>query len=523
MNKRIFKDVESYSLLWKKNNRSYFQIDEKDFVDLNLTQCIEMISSRCKGFDTEELLRMPINEETVTYRQEILEDLLNNPDLAVQFNLVQTRTKERLSLVKFAFEGEATVYNLLKRVEESREVTTIFEKFFQSLKGSNILSEGLTNLSRLLDEIINSTIYVNFIKDLEQVEAMKGNIKSIRIGMNFDENLKPKEGIILSMGNEKVQVKKRFGKRAKALLGVTDTPASFIPRIFASVDQQVPEEDLNELEILTQPAFAQLIKFCDTYNETLLHLMSTVLKDLSFYVGMKSLHDILRENDIPCSKPVISNDIKLDSICNINLICKMINEGHVNIVYNSIEMREDESCFIFTGANRGGKTTTTQALGQIVLLAQHGFILPGESIQISLSSSIYMIFPREENATVAHGRLGEECHRYSDIFDQADNRSLVLLNETFSGTSHLESLVMAKECMKALSLIGCKVLFNTHLHELCETLVNDDPEHSYVSLVTGSKENPDSFVIRRSDALGKSYAKEIAVKYGVSYEQLMGC
>lgn len=521
MNKKIFEEAENYSLLWKQNDRSYFQLTDSDFLDLNLTHCLEIIREQCKDFNKEELLRMPIKEETVLYRQAILEDLVNNPDLVEDFMWVQGRTTQRLSLVKFAFEGEHTVYNLLKRVEESREVMTIVDKLYEALKVYSLQSEGLRNLFDLIHGIIHSPLYVNFNKDMEQIEAMNGEILSIKIGMNFDENLSPKAGVILSMGTEKVKVKKGLRKSAKGFLDLAYVPVNILPKLFGGAKDPIPDEDLNALEVLTQPAFAQLIKFCDNFNDTLLHLMNTVLKDMSFYIGMKGLYDVFKDNEIKCSKPELSDYLKMDKICNVNLMCKMIKEKKVEMVYNNIEMKDGENCFIFTGANRGGKTTTTQALGQMILLAQHGFLLPGQVIKIPLCSGIHMIFPREENMTVTHGRLGEECNRFSEIFDKVNNQSLVLLNETFSGTSHLESLVMAKECMKALALIGCKVLFNTHLHELCQTLTDDDTDHIYTSLVTGSIDDPNSFEIRRTEALGKSYAKEIAVKYGVSYEQLM--
>jgi DNA mismatch repair protein MutS len=147
--------------------------------------------------------------------------------------------------------------------------------------------------------------------------------------------------------------------------------------------------------------------------------------------------------------------------------------------------------------------------------------------------SIYTHFPVEERPSLEAGRLGEEAKRLGEIFTQATRFSLVLLNESLSSTSPGESLYLARDIMRALKLLGARVIFATHLHELAEGLdaLNDTwpGDCKLVSLVarteqvnsTGTEDGARrTYRIVPGPALGLSYARDIAARYGISFEQL---
>lgn len=106
--------------------------------------------------------------------------------------------------------------------------------------------------------------------------------------------------------------------------------------------------------------------------------------------------------------------------------------------------------YILTGANRGGKTTITQAVGQLFVLAQGGIYIPGKAFTFSPVTGIYTHFPADEDKTLDLGRLGEECKRFKAIYEEADSRSLLLMNESFSTTSFEEGYYIAKDSVRAI-------------------------------------------------------------------------
>ena len=177
-----------------------------------------------------------------------------------------------------------------------------------------------------------------------------------------------------------------------------------------------------------------------------------------------------------------------------------------------------------TGPNRGGKTTFTQAVGFAFLLAQNGIYVPASVCRISPCDNIFTHFPADENDTVDLGRLGEESKRLWDIFDVATEKSLLLLNESLATTNVSEGLFIARDVVKAMCYLGVRAVFNTHMHDLARNLdqLNNDKQNKSKaeSLVTGVENGERSFKVFVSPPQGSSYARDIAKKYGVTFEQI---
>ena len=76
-------------------------------------------------------------------------------------------------------------------------------------------------------------------------------------------------------------------------------------------------------------------------------------------------------------------------------------------------------------------------------------------------------------------------------------------------------------------MLGCRGIFSTHLHELAASVPDINERSASLggikidTLVAGIEEGKRSFKIVRAKPDGKSYAKDIADKYGLSFEGLM--
>ena len=105
----------------------------------------------------------------------------------------------------------------------------------------------------------------------------------------------------------------------------------------------------------------------------------------------------------------------------------------------------------------------------------------------------------------------------------ATDRSVLLFNESLSTTSFTEGLYIAKDVVRALRCLGARTIFNTHMHELATGLdeMNSAPgDMKVASLITGIHEGQRSYKVEIAPPDGVSYARDIAEKYGVSFEQL---
>jgi DNA mismatch repair protein MutS len=239
----------------------------------------------------------------------------------------------------------------------------------------------------------------------------------------------------------------------------------------------------------------------------------------------------------PEIRPLEERTCRIRNGYNINLAGVLLAEGCENldesIVKNDIRFDAEARVMILTGPNRGGKTTYTQAVGLCQVLAQLGLPVPADEAALSPVDGIYTHFPIEEKIEYGTGRLGDEAKRIDEIFSSLTRHSLLLLNESLSGTSADESLYIAKDVVGILARLGVRCVFATHLHRLAAAVdeINGNPGDgdkvvSMVAAVREETKDDETKEIRRTYRIvpgppaGLSYAREIAERYGVSYRQL---
>ena len=198
-----------------------------------------------------------------------------------------------------------------------------------------------------------------------------------------------------------------------------------------------------------------------------------------------------------------------------------------DIVANDVIFDDKAMIYVLTGPNRGGKSVITCAIGLALVMLQLGMFVPAESAVLSPADAIFTHFPSGAEDTIDKGRLGEECARLGEIFDAVTAQSLVLLDESLSSTGSYEASYIAAEVLAGLSKAGCRCLFSTHLHELAseiDRINTESAENGGVridTLVAGIEEGKRSFRIVRAKPDGKSYARDIAERYGLTYKDIL--
>ena len=198
-------------------------------------------------------------------------------------------------------------------------------------------------------------------------------------------------------------------------------------------------------------------------------------------------------------------------------------------ITNDVEFNSDNAhIYVLTGPNRGGKSVITCAVGISQAMFQLGMFVPAKKASISIADAIFTHFPTGADDTIDKGRLGEECARLDEILQSVSRHSLILLDESLSSTGSFEASYIAAEVLAGISVIGCRCLFSTHLHELAAEIENINKRTAerdgapIDTLVAGIESGKRSFKITRAKPDGKSYARDIANKYGLSYESIVG-
>jgi DNA mismatch repair protein MutS len=198
------------------------------------------------------------------------------------------------------------------------------------------------------------------------------------------------------------------------------------------------------------------------------------------------------------------------------------------VIANDARFDDQGRIFVLTGPNRGGKTTYTRAVGQALVLAQAGLPVPATTARLSPVDAIYTLFPAAEQAQIGMGRLDEEAAELAAIFRKATAQSLVLLNEPLGSTSPREALLIARDVLGGLRILGTRALLVTHLHELAHdaAALNDAVagDSRIACLVAGAVESDGeaerTYRITPGTPDGRSYAVDIALAHGLELRQI---
>ncbi|MDB4988439.1 MAG: mismatch repair protein MutS [Myxococcaceae bacterium] len=141
-----------------------------------------------------------------------------------------------------------------------------------------------------------------------------------------------------------------------------------------------------------------------------------------------------------------------------------------SFVPNDVELdAEGARLMVITGPNMAGKSTTMRQVAVAVIMAQAGGFVPAQAAQIGVVDRIYTRVGASDNLAEGQSTFMVEMREAATILRGATRRSLVILDEVGRGTSTYDGLAIAWAIAEYLhDVIGCRGMFATHYHELCE-------------------------------------------------------
>ncbi|MEE0873577.1 MAG: hypothetical protein UIH27_08960 [Ruminococcus sp.] len=554
-----------YSLLYPQNaERKNKTLTTESINDLSIDFILEALTEQRYERDHIRKLMISVTDdpEVIRYRRDVFEDFLRFPELRKAMEDLVKKLADLRDLERFQKDQESSAFwSLVNRLREVDEYVCCISLMRDILSDLDIKSEGMCTLRDLVKDISLESGFEELKADIDETMEKVRKLKSITIGVNLDDMLRPSSAGVVSLNDSEFResgLMRRFmsfADRKSELHHGTDvsgirvfhpatpiTPPTFTQK--KELNDNMTGMTISTSTVTGADSLSNAIKDTVTniMRQTVNEIKSTVkryvnisgymlielMPEILFYVRWADLIDKIKESGMPVCKPEIlppeRRDCSFKGLYNIKLAIKNVQGDRINIITNDIDFNDDQRIFILTGPNRGGKTIFTQAWGLAMLLAQLGISVPAEQAEISPCDNIFTHFPADENDTVDLGRLGEESKRLAEIFDMATERSLMLLNESLATTSVTEGLFIAKDVVRAMRYLGVRCIFNTHMHDLARSVdeLNAEVEGSSraVSLVTGVHDGERSFKVSLLPPQGISYAKDIALKYGVSFAQI---
>lgn len=566
--------MEKISLLHPTGHGDdYTQLSDVTVHDLGFDAICEQLSDKEqeRRMILKVMSNMTADPYVAKYRGDIFDDIMKYPDM-------RNRMLEILNEVKFLkefgsfkrdYDETAGAWDLIHRLDEISDYIKSVEAIQSCLDGVELSAQGLLDLREYVQHIYTDSGFEELKKDISNLKATTDSLKSVTVGINLNDRFEAESIGLVSINNKPYTRSNIVGNFCDMLISratqkkdinedqlVENKNLHFHP--FSATESQILEAGAkmsvmsaamkNPLMIgLAGVAEGDTTQDITRYMDKVTnHMISTIVKRLRdtlskyvtititditgiipefvYYIRWAEYIEKMQAEGLKFSRAVVSITTHACGIYNMKLI-PVVSEEHETIVTNDLDFDDEHCVYILTGANRGGKTTITQAIGQLFVMAQGGIYVPGDSFEYVPVDCIYTHFPADEDKTLDLGRLGEECKRFKEMYSAATPKSLLLLNETFSTTSFEEGYYIAKDSVKAILKKGIRTIYNTHMHKLgyeVDEINAAESEASVraVSLIVKSDAGKRSFKVELAPPEGMSYARDIAQKYGVTYELL---
>ena len=471
-------------------------------------------SSLCEYFTADT--------SVIAYRAEIFADMLSVPEVAATFVKVLPVLADIGELRRMSAASERTTDEYLLSLSE-------IELYISSVE---ILRDGLRSLCEYIQTIAESEYYTELNQKLSELTNRVRDIKSITLGINLDSTLSADKCGVLSINPKPFKSGDTIDKILR--MSFANDEYTLIAPLSPFAKGQ-NENQKTAMSIAINTAISDVFKssvrswkkIVQSYVLDNTNFLLEVMPEIEFVICATRLMETLREKGLPLCTPTLvgadANAFAAKGLYN-PAVALAIAEASVE---NDFAFDKDGMIYILTGPNRGGKSVITCAVGLAASFCQLGLLVPAREFVFSPASGIFTHFPTESGDTVDKGRLGEECARLNDIFAACDQGSIILLDESLSSTGAYEASYIAAEVLLGFAKVGCRTIFSTHLHTLAAKV---DELNADAAAFGGSKmdtlvakiaeDGTRSFKILRQKPDGKSYARDIAEKYGLSLDKI---
>ena len=497
--------------------------DEGSFVkDENTINALKMlnIKSLLAAEEADVMRYLTADGAVIEYRQKLFRDIDRNPavydvlkSLSKQMGDINDVMRKRSIFghvsedVLYSFSAVSMYTDMIKFAAESTA------EIINSLE-----SEGLRELFSGMAEMAKSDKFREVTVLVAKINDSIHHAHSLTLGLNLNAKFEAYEAGIVSINSEPFTssdiFSKIFGKIGKKDGG--ESMECFMPLVENAVGEssgfaQAVYRALNGY-ILRSAVKARTTLM--GYIQTTVSPIYLIGEELEFVMTCCDFIRELREKKCVCCMPEVSDGaFVIRKMANPHLLKKM---PYHAVTKNDADFAPDVSISVITGPNSGGKSVYLRSVGVAYVMYQLGMFVPAEYAKLPTVSAIYCHFAIED--TISESRFVDECRRMREILNIIGDTSLLLMDESFSGTNSTEGAAIAVEVLKSVQASKTRCFFSTHLHEVALQAGRFNEKSPRVNTLSAEyTDGKRTYKIIEQEPEGMSFAYEIAKEYGLEY------
>lgn len=423
------------SLLYPKGESNGFRImSEVTMHDLGFDTICEAVADKKDGQQAmimRVLSKMTDDPYVARYRSDIFEDIYKNPDMCKSMMEILDKINflRDYGSFKKKYEEASGIWELMHRLEEINEYIGYVEAIYQCLSTADIQSEGLLGLREYINEIYHDNGFEDLKKDISKLKSSTQDLKSVTVGINLNERFEANSIGLISINNkyftksnvignfyDKIASKSpikdgttwdgsykfhplnpviedfQYALEKTVMVNVASQNPLLVGKLAAVPTGDTTEDVTRYMDRVTNHMLSLVVKnLRETLNKYVsisITEITNLIPEFSYYIRFAEYIKKLEKHGLKFSKLQIADEKEPDcmmrarGIYNMKLVSVAISE-QTEIITNDLDYDKEHLVYILTGANRGGKTTITQAIGQLFVLAQGGIRIPGNSFCFS--------------------------------------------------------------------------------------------------------------------------------------------
>ena len=134
--------------------------------------------------------------------------------------------------------------------------------------------------------------------------------------------------------------------------------------------------------------------------------------------------------------------------------------------YTPISVSLNKGVTLITGANMGGKTVSLKMVGLLAAMAQYGFLIPADHMEVGMNAFIYVSAGDEQSIDMGLSTFGAEIRSVKEALIKSEEEGLILIDELARGTNPHEGYAISKAIISYLADKPGITVITTHFDGL---------------------------------------------------------